>query len=230
METDDKAKVEATKESVVNSNNFTDSYVYDTKRHLWCEISFSVGLTMKKVDFSSVLRELATRSVIWETRDIKRAITYMKNGKLTLRTDGINISEMFKYDQLLNLNRLYSNDIHKIAETYGIEAAAKVVVREVQDVFAVYGITVDPRHLLLVADYMTFSGVFEPMNRTGMESSASALQQMSFESSLVFLRNAVVRGKKDGLQNPSSCLMVGKPCRMGTGCFELLHRMPVVNK
>lgn len=36
---------------------------------------------------------------------------------------------MFKYDKILDLNKLYSNDIHKIAQTYGIEAANKVIVK-----------------------------------------------------------------------------------------------------
>jgi RNA polymerase Rpb1, domain 5. len=37
--------------------------------------------------------------------------------------------EMFKYDKLLDLNRLYSNDIHQIADIYGIEAARRVIVK-----------------------------------------------------------------------------------------------------
>ena len=37
--------------------------------------------------------------------------------------------EMFKYDNLLDLNRLYSNDIHGIADIYGIEAARRVIVK-----------------------------------------------------------------------------------------------------
>lgn len=45
---------------------------------------------MKKMDISNVLREVASKSVIWETPNIKRAIVYEKNGRLTLRTDGIN--------------------------------------------------------------------------------------------------------------------------------------------
>lgn len=36
---------------------------------------------------------------------------------------------MFKYHDLLDVNKLYSNDIHKIANTYGIEAARKVIVK-----------------------------------------------------------------------------------------------------
>jgi DNA-directed RNA polymerase I subunit RPA1 len=53
------------------------------------------------------------------------------------KTDGINIPEVFKHHNLLNINQLYTNDIHAIAHTYGIEAASKVVVREIQDVFKV---------------------------------------------------------------------------------------------
>lgn len=101
---------------------------------------------------------------------------------------------MFKYDNILNLNKLYSNDIYNIFQTYGIEAANKVIVREVKDVFKMYGITVDCRHLSLIADYMTFDGTFQPLSRKGMEDSASPLQQMSFESSLNFLKNATLQG------------------------------------
>lgn len=94
--------------------------------------------------------------------------------------------------------------------------------------FNVYGIKVDPRHLSLIADYMTFNGTFEPLSRKGMESSASPLQQMSFESSLTFLKSAAIGGKHDQLDGPSSSLMVGKPCRTGTGCFTLFHKNAVV--
>lgn len=60
--------------------------------------------------------------------------------------------------------------------------------------FNVYGIQVDPRHLSLIADYMTTNGTYEPMSRKGMESSASPLQQMSFESSSQFLKAATIKG------------------------------------
>lgn len=103
---------------------------------------------------------------------------------------------MFKYDKSLNLNKLYSNDIYAISQTYGIEAANRVIIKEVRDVFKMYGITVDSRHLSLIADYMTFDGRYQPLSRKGMEGSASPLQQMSFESSLNFLKNAALEGKR----------------------------------
>lgn len=94
-----------------------------------------------------------------------------------------------------------------------------------QNVFKVYGITVDARHLLLIADYMTFDGTFKPLSRRGMEASASPLQQMSFESSVKFLQDATISGRNENLDAPSSRLMVGRPCKSGTGAFSLLFKL-----
>lgn len=88
--------------------------------------------------------------------------------------------------------------------------------------FQVYGITVDPRHLLLIADYMTFDGTFKPLSRAGIESCASPLQQMSFESTLKFLKSAIVKSQMDSLNSPSSRLMLGQPCKSGTGAFTCM--------
>lgn len=37
--------------------------------------------------------------------------------------------EMFKHMDVLDLNRLYTNQIHAMAQKYGIEAAARVIVK-----------------------------------------------------------------------------------------------------
>jgi hypothetical protein len=57
------------------------------------------------------------------------------------------------------------------------------------------GIAVDPRHLSLVADYMCFEGVYKPLNRFGIRSSSSPLQQMTFETSFQFLKQATMMGQ-----------------------------------
>lgn len=43
------------------------------------------------------------------------------------------------YLQILDINKLYSNEVHAMANTYGIEVALKVIEKEIKDVFAVYG-------------------------------------------------------------------------------------------
>lgn len=48
-----------------------------------------------------------------------------------------------------------SNDVWAIMETYGVEAGRATIVQQVKFVFGSYGISVDYRHLGLIADYMT---------------------------------------------------------------------------
>ncbi|KAH8305928.1 hypothetical protein KR018_004137 [Drosophila ironensis] len=208
------------------SNEMVKSYTYDKENHLWCELKLNLSVRYQKPDLTSIIRDLAGKSVVHQVQHIKRAIIYKGvNDEQLLKTDGINIGEMFQHNKILDLNRMYSNDIHAIAKTYGIEAASQVIVKEVSNVFKVYGITVDRRHLSLIADYMTFDGTFQPLSRKGMEHSSSPLQQMSFESSLQFLRSAAGFGRPDELNSPSSRLMVGLPVRNGTGAFELLTKI-----
>lgn len=58
------------------------------------------------------------------------------------------------------------------------------------------GIEVDPRHLSLVADYMCFEGVYKPLNRHSIRSNSSPLQQMTFETSYKFLKQATMLGEE----------------------------------
>lgn len=214
------------KRDIKNMYTHVIEYDYDEDKFSWCKLTFWLPLKMLKLDLPTITRNVANRVVLWEVPCVKRAFTFQNNnGETILKTDGINIVEMFKYDKSLNLNKLYSNDIYGISQTYGIEAANRVIIKEVRDVFKMYGITVDSRHLSLIADYMTFDGRFQPLSRKGMEGSASPLQQMSFESSLNFLKNATLEGKRDNLVSPSSRLMLGQPCKSGTGSCSLLVKI-----
>lgn len=70
----------------------------------------------------------------------------------------------------------------------------------------VTGIAVDPRHLSLVADYMCFEGVYKPLNRFGIRSNSSPLQQMTFETSFQFLKQATMMGQCPWLPSPKFAL------------------------
>lgn len=212
--------------SFLNNYAHIDDYSYDKKRKEWCVIKISIALPCKKINLSVLVQEVSRLSAIREVRGLKKAflLNNPRDG-VVLKTDGLNIIEMFKYSDLLDLNKLYSNDIHAIAEIYGIEAAVRVLVKEIQDVFKVYGITVDARHLMLIADFMTFTGIFSPMSRTGLDNNPSALQKMSFEAPVGFLKKSLWLGKTDNLDSPSSRICVGRPCKSGTGAFQLRHQL-----
>jgi len=53
-------------------------------------------------------------------------------------------------------------------------------VRELSGVFAGHGIGVDPRHLNLIADFMTRNGGFTPFNRMGLTGNVSPFTKMSY--------------------------------------------------
>lgn len=124
---------------------------------------------------------------------------------------------------VLDIHNAQSNDIYSVYLAFGVEAARQAIVNEVMNVFDVYGISIDTRHLLLVADYMTRGGEFSPFSRGGLEALDSPLQKMSFESCYANLKRASLFHAEDSLLNPSAALTVGNPVRCGTGCFDLLY-------
>jgi DNA-directed RNA polymerase I subunit RPA1 len=98
-----------------------------------------------------------------------------------LQTAGVNFKELWRLNRV-NHNRLMSNDIWAVRCAYGVEAARSNIVEQIRPVVGAYGIEVDPHHLSLIADYMTFEGGYNPMNRIGREGSNSPFLQMSFET------------------------------------------------
>uniref|UniRef100_A0A8C3JZE6 DNA-directed RNA polymerase subunit n=1 Tax=Calidris pygmaea TaxID=425635 RepID=A0A8C3JZE6_9CHAR len=212
--------------AVLDSHPSIQDYMFDTENELWCEVSLALPLMKVYFDLSSLLVSVARSTVIHEVKGITRCLLNESTNKqgekeFVLQTEGINLAELFRYSDILDLNRLYSNDIHAMAKNYGIESALRVIIKEIKDVFAVYGIVVDPRHLSLVADYMCFEGFYKPLNRIGIQSNSSPLQQMTFETSYKFLKEATMMGAHDELRSPSACLVVGKVVKGGTGLFDL---------
>lgn len=214
-------------EKVIRLNDHTVDYRFDTENQLWCQVTLCYPVYCGYTDVYSLLHEFPSKAVIYQVPGIKKGFTYENDGKLILKTDGLNFSKIFSNENILDINKLHCNDIYAVSKTYGIEAAARVLVREIKDVFKVYGITVDSRHLLLIADYMTYDGTFQPLNRCGMEANSSPLQQMSFECSLAFMKTAVLKARTDALQSPSARLITGLLCKSGTGAFSLIQKIKV---
>ncbi|XP_033736783.1 DNA-directed RNA polymerase I subunit RPA1-like [Pecten maximus] len=225
-QTTDKMTASMRINTVLKSAN-VDDYQFDQKRQEWCQVKLQFNIQNSKVDISSLLEADAKSTIVHQIPGINKCFLTEQMGaerrELHLKTDGINIQELYKYADILDISQLYTNDIHAMAETYGIEAASRVIVKEIQNVFGAYGIEVDYRHLCLLADYMTFEGSYKPFNRKAIETSSSPLQKMSFETTMHFLVKASIHGNKDHLRNPSSQLVAGRLVSCGTGTFDILQ-------
>lgn len=121
-----------------------------------------------------------------------------------LQTAGCNFEEIWRLSEnIVDHNKLVSNHIWGIRCAYGVEAARMSIADQIRGVFAVYGISVDPRHLSLIADFMTYDGEYKPMNRIGMADISSTFLQMSFESTSVFMVDAAMHKRNDPMMSPS---------------------------
>lgn len=75
---------------------------------------------------------------------------------------------------------------------------------------------------MLIADYMTRDGVYQAFSRNGYRNASSPFMKMSFETTVGFLRDAVLYGEVENLKGPSSQIVVGALGGMGTGGFDVL--------
>jgi DNA-directed RNA polymerase I subunit RPA1 len=144
-------------------------FSFDSKqRHAL--LSFSVPAASKKLLMLEVLSKVSAGVVIREVSGIRSSFVIEATGEpIKVMTEGVNLNVIPSMSSMIDVNKLRSSDIWAMMQAYGVEAGRACIVEEIGNVFASYGIAVNPRHLTLIADYMTFDGTFRPMNRLGMD-------------------------------------------------------------
>lgn len=223
-----KKKKNDRQQSVIRGDECIDDYEYNDDED-WCQIRYALDSKCDQILFVSMIETLADKVLIRAVDGINKCGLGKTKQLLkepdSLMIDGTNLRELWKYSKCLDVNRIRTNNIFTTLEIYGVEAARAMIVNEVNGVFAVYGIEVDPRHMSLVADAMTQAGGYNAMNRMGLRANASPLLKMSFETTFDFLRNATLTGDHDELKSSSSRIVVGQPSFGGTGCFGLYTKL-----
>ncbi len=219
-----------------NSRDVT-RFAFDDRLGLWCTIQFEYDVATAKILLlplaekachDTIIQEipgLQTCTIAKEKTNEKDPATNKAVEVPVVLTQGVNLRAMHEYQSILNPHRIFTNDIGAMLDHYGVEACRATIVLEMDAVFKGHSISVDMRHLCLIADVMTRTGGFTPFSRTGLKGSVSPFLKMSFETTVGFLRDAVLEGDWDDLRNPSARIVVGRPSRVGTGAFDVL--MPV---
>ena len=209
-------------ERVCDTHAEVATFECDEKKGEWCNVTLEFDLKMPKLLMINVVQNAIAKTLIREIRGVG-SCTYVEG---LLQTEGVNLRAMHAQGDHIDVNRIQTNDIAAVLEMYGVEAARSTIVRELGGVFGSHGIRVDPRHLNLIADYMTRGGEFSPFNRIGLKGNVSPFTKMSFETTLAFLKDAVLDGDWDDLTTPSGRLVMGKLGKLGTGSFDVLTRLP----
>lgn len=117
-----------------------------------------------------------------------------------------------------------TNSVMEMKEVLGIEAARSTIIKEISTVMG--GMDIDPRHMQLLADVMTYKGEVLGITRFGLAKMRdSVLQLASFEKTPDHLFDAAVARKRDDISGVSECIIMGQSVGLGTGAVGVVREM-----
>jgi len=153
--------------------------------------------------------------------NISRVLVSEEKEEWVIRTDGSNLPKVLEV-RGVDPTRTFTNHIHEISKTLGIEAARNVVINEAMGVLEEQGLDVDIRHVMLVADIMTTTGDVRQIGRHGISGEkASVLARAAFEITVPNIIEAAIKGESDPLRGVTENVIVGQSIPIGTGLVDI---------
>ncbi len=159
-------------------------------------------------------------------KGISRAIVRKSqdNTEWVIYTQGSNLKDVLDIEEVDGA-RTRTNNIIEIADVLGIEAARNAIMEEAINTLQQQGLNVDIRHIMLVADIMTYNGTVEAIGRHGIAGEKeSVLARAAFEITAKHLLTAGVLGEEDNLRGVAENIIVGQPVTLGTGAVTLIYK------
>ncbi|MEI7826526.1 MAG: DNA-directed RNA polymerase subunit A'' [Euryarchaeota archaeon] len=162
--------------------------------------------------------------VIKGIEDIKRVVVRKEHEEYVLYSEGSSLKKVMALEQI-DATRTKTNNINEMADVFGIEAARNSIIEEAMDTLREQGLTVDVRHIMLVADMMTLDGEVKQIGRHGIAGEkTSVLSRAAFEVTVNHLLDAAIRGEIDELRGVTENVIVGQPILLGTGDVRLIAK------
>lgn len=167
----------------------------------------------------------ASRAVITKTADKD------ENGNLEnkLMVEGYGFRDCMNTTGV-NGRRTTTNNVDEVYRCLGIEAARKSIIKELQIVMGDQ-MDIDPRHMQLLADVMTFKGSVLGITRFGLAKMRdSVLQLASFEKTPDHLFEAAIKCQKDPIEGVSECIIMGQGMSIGTGAMKVVRPLGLLQE
>lgn len=145
--------------------------------------------------------------------------------KYNLLVEGYGLRQVMTTEGVVGVQTT-SNHIMEVQAVLGIEAARQTIANEIQYTMSKHGMTIDNRHVILLADIMTFRGEVLGITRFGIaKMKDSVLMLASFEKTTDHLFDAARFSKQDDIDGVSECIIMGIPMPIGTGLFKIIQRV-----
>lgn len=144
-------------------------------------------------------------------------------------TNGSNLEALYAIREL-DHDIITTNDIHEAKAVFGIEGAKHVLLKEFLDALDSLGSGTDPKHIILMTDFMTNKGEYLGFTKTGVaEQETSAYEQAAFERANETLFNAAVFGERLPVSSVTTSVFIGAEGNFGTN-YNRVITTPTVKK
>ncbi|MCC6054298.1 MAG: DNA-directed RNA polymerase subunit A'', partial [Thermosphaera sp.] len=144
--------------------------------------------------------------------------------------EGSNLEEVMKIPGV-DWRRVYTNNIHEVEKVLGIEAARSAIIKEIKNTLDDQGLDVDIRHIMLLADMMTWTGHVRQVGRMGIAGEKpSVLAKATFETTIQKLVESAVSGEEDKLPSITENIIIGQIIPVGTGLVQVYMNPQLIKK
>jgi DNA-directed RNA polymerase subunit A" len=188
--------------------------------------TISVTVEVQEISALKRIRDKILQTKVAGIRGIKKALVVKESDEYVIYTEGTNLEAVLLLDEV-DPTRTISHDIHEVAEVLGIEAARSMIIRELKEVLDAQGLDVDARHLMMVADVMTWDGKVRQIGRHGVAGQkVSPLARAAFEVTVKNLIEAAYKGESERFRGVVESIISGRYVPIGTGYVELMLEHP----
>lgn len=140
----------------------------------------------------------------------------LNSKEFVITAEGSDLESIYALGDI-DYTRTITNDVFKIASTLGIEAAREAIEREITMLLESYGLSINPKHIQLISNVMTFRGRIISVTRFGLnKASRSTMMRAAFEEPMDTLGSGAAHGVSDTIKGTTDHTFTGKKMRMGT--------------
>lgn len=182
-----------------------------------------ISLREEYLDYSKLekLRSKLLSLHLKGIKEIRKVIIQKRGDEYVIISEGSNLEEIMRIEGV-DWRRVYTNNIHEIERVLGIEAARQAIIKEIKEILDDQGLDVDIRHIMLLADMMTWTGHVRQIGRMGVAGEKpSVLARATFEMTVQKLLESAATGEEDRLYGVTENIIIGQTIPVGTGMVQI---------
>lgn len=178
------------------------------------EIKMDSSLEIQTLNYH---KEQILDIIVAGIKGIADAAIITRGEEFVVQCKGSSLVNLKKFPDV-DLDRSYTNDIFEVQKNFGIEAARNVIYLELENVVEEQGLDVNIRHLMMLADTMTYKGNIKGITRFGIiADKLNVLTKAAFETSIKHISRGALFGVENKLTSITENVMTNQVTNVGTG-------------